>query len=98
VRIEEVPERVAVRRVRPAERVVVRMESGRPKEFWFREQRVVVENTYGPWMASGDWWNDRLWKVEEWDVVGRVAGAGMMCCSLTRDLCDGEWGVTGLYD
>lgn len=98
LRIEEVPERVALRRVRPAERVAVRMESGRPKEFWFREQRVVVENTYGPWMASGDWWNDRLWKVEEWDVVGRVAGAGMMCCSLTRDLCDGEWRVTGLYD
>jgi protein ImuB len=98
LRIEEVPERVALRRVRPAERVAVRMDGGRPKEFWFREQRVVVENTYGPWMASGDWWNDRLWKVEEWDVVGRVAGAGMMCCSLTRDLCDGEWRVTGLYD
>ncbi len=98
LRIEEVPERVAVRRVRPPERVAVRMESGRPKEFWFREQRVVVENSYGPWMASGEWWNDRLWRVEEWDVVGRVVGAGMMCCSLTRDLCDEEWRVTGLYD
>ncbi len=37
LRIEEVPERAAVRRVRPAERVAVRMESGRPKEFWFRD-------------------------------------------------------------
>ena len=99
LRIEEVvPERAALRCVRPAERVQVRMDAGRPKEFWFREQRVVVENAYGPWMASGDWWNDRLWKVEEWDVVGRVVGAGMMCCSLTRDLCDGEWRVVGLYD
>jgi protein ImuB len=98
LRIEEVPQGVVVRRVRPAERVAVRMQGGRPKEFWFRTQRVLVENAYGPWMAAGDWWNDRLWKVEEWDVVGRVVGAGMMCCSLMRDLCDGEWRVTGMYD
>jgi protein ImuB len=98
LRIEEVPERAAVRRVRPAERVAVRMERGRPAELWFRGQRVVVEHAYGPWIAGGEWWSYRLWNVEEWDLVGRVAGGGMMCCSVTRDLCENTWKMTGLYD
>jgi protein ImuB len=98
LRIEEVPERAAVRCVRPPERIAVRVEGGRPKELWFREQHVRVEHAYGPWMASGEWWNDRLWKLEEWDVVGRVASGGMLFCSVTRDLCDDGWRMTGLYD
>jgi protein ImuB len=47
---------------------------------------------------SGDWWNQSLWGVEQWDVIARCGDGAMLCCCLVRDAVVGAWSMAGLYD
>ena len=98
---EQAP-KAAMRRLRPAERVAVVVQRGRPASVTFRETRYEVEEAYGPWMTCGDWWNAELWDMEQWDVVARAGtregDAGLLFCCLVRDLRQQCWQVAGLYD
>jgi protein ImuB len=88
----------AVRQLRPAEKIVVVVREQRPAEFVFRERRYEVERAYGPWMASGDWWNPTLWGMEQWDLIARGREGGMLCCCVMRDVGQGGWSMVALYD
>jgi len=92
------PPRAAVRQLRPAESVTVTLRSKRPEIFFFREKRYTVEHAYGPWLTSGDWWNQKLWGVEQWDLVARSQDGEQLCCVLVRDLVDSRWEMAALYD
>jgi protein ImuB len=48
----------------------------------------------GPWRTSGEWWDDRAWAREEWDV----ALADGLLCRLARDLVNGHWQLDAVYD
>jgi protein ImuB len=87
-----------VRQLRPAESVTVTLRSKRPEIFFFREKRYTVEHAYGPWLTSGDWWNQKLWGVEQWDLVARSQDGAQLCCVLVRDLVDSRWEMAALYD
>ncbi len=87
----------AMRRLRPAERIDVTARGERPAEFVFREKRYVVERAYGPWAMSGDWWEQSLWGVEQWDLISCGDG-GMLCCCAVRDVAGGGWTMAALYD
>jgi protein ImuB len=90
--------RSAVRRLRPAEMVSVTVQGQRPKAFFFREKRYVVEHTYGPWLTSGDWWHPRLWGLQQWDLVARAQDSALLCCCLVRDHIEDRWQMVALYD
>lgn len=90
--------RPALRRLRPPETVFVTVEIARPAVFTFRSRRYSVERVYGPWQASGDWWNATHWEAEEWDLSARSKDGAMLCCCMVRDLLRNQWKMTGLYD
>lgn len=87
----------AMRRLRPAESVSVSLREQRPVWFVFRERRYEVERAYGPWVMSGDWWEQTLWGVEQWDVIAR-GDAGLLCCCVVRDVAQDVWSMAALYD
>jgi protein ImuB len=91
-------QRTAIRQLRPAEIVSVALQSSRPTTFFFRDQHYTVERAYGPWLAEGDWWNQTLWGLEQWDLVARAQDGSLLCCCLMRDLMQAEWRMVALYD
>ena len=92
------PLRSAMRMLRPAEATVVTMQRQCPKAFVFRERRYSVEQAYGPWLASGEWWSSTLWGCEQWDLVARTQEGNTLCCCLVRDRMRENWRIVALYD
>lgn len=90
--------RPAMRRLRPAEIIYVTFQNERLKAFTFRERRYTVEQAYGPWLDSGEWWTATLWGCEQWDLVARSQDGGILCCCLIRDLLREQWQMAALYD
>jgi protein ImuB len=90
--------RPAMRQIRPAEKISVTIQDGKPKSFFFRDQRYKVEHFYGPWLSSGDWWKPSLWGYEQWDVVAYAQAGTMLCCCVVRDVLRNEWKIVALYD
>ena len=88
----------AMRQLRPVERVAVTLRGQQPGEFVFRERKYAVERAYGPWVMSGDWWEQSLWGVEQWDLIARCGDGGMLCCCVMRDLGRDVWSMMALYD
>ncbi|HEV2619055.1 MAG TPA: hypothetical protein VGU23_03865 [Acidobacteriaceae bacterium] len=74
------------------------MQNSRPTAFFFGERRYAVEHAYGPWLASGDWWNQTLWGMEQWDLVARSQNGSVLCCCMMHDLVQDKWQMAALYD
>jgi protein ImuB len=91
-------QRASMRRLRPPETTSVTLQNHRPTMFFFRERRYMVERAYGPWLTGGDWWNQTLWGLEQWDLVARALDGSMICCCMTRDLLQNLWQMAALYD
>ena len=97
---------IAMRQLRPPERVSITLRDRQPAAFVFRDCRYEVEHAYGPWLAEGDWWNRQTWALEQWDLIARpsvpsgaISGDNtMLCCCLVRDLKEQSWQVVTLYD
>jgi protein ImuB len=92
------PLRPAMRRLRPPEAVFMTLQSERPKAFLFRERRYSVEQAYGPWLRSGEWWSATLWGCEQWDFVAHAHDGAIFCGCLVRDLLRNQWQMVALYD
>jgi protein ImuB len=90
--------RVALRQLRPPEKLFVTLQNGRPTTFFLQTKRYRVEKAYGPWLASGDWWNSELWSLEEWDVVAHSTDGSLLCGRMVRDLARNDWEMAALYD
>jgi protein ImuB len=89
---------IARRQLRPAERAAVTLRDSRPASFSCREKRYAVERVYGPWHASGEWWNPTLWGSEEWDLIARSEEGEILYCCLVRDITGNKWLMAALYD
>lgn len=96
--IESAKTRGMLRQLRPAESTSVTMADARPDGFRFRDMRYKVEQAYGPWIASGEWWNQTLWGMEQWDLVARAHDGSMLCCCMMRDVMQNQWQMAALYD
>ena len=88
----------AIRQLRPSERIEVMLCGQQPARFVFRERWYEVERAYGPWVMSGDWWEQSLWGVEQWDLIARCGDGAMLCCCVMRDLGRDVWSMMALYD
>jgi len=54
--------------------------------------RGTLTDQRGPWLGSGDWWNEADWRREEWDVLHESG----TCYRLVLE--SGKWFVEGGYD
>jgi protein ImuB len=93
--------RSAGRRLRPPELVPVTLRQRRPITFVFRNERYLVERTYGPWFSSGNWWGAELWSIEKWDLIARCGNTTRnttLCCCLARHPMKEDWRIEALYD
>lgn len=83
---------LALRRLRPPCPANVTLASGRP--VYLRSERCAgrIVTGAGPWRASGEWWAERPWARDEWDV--ELADGTV--CRLAHD--GSAWFLDGIYD
>jgi protein ImuB len=89
---------VALRRLRPPANLSVRHEGQRLTSFFLHGKLYTVEQAYGPWRRSGDWWAAEVWSCEEWDVQASDKANQTLLCLLTHDLLNNQWQLDALYD
>jgi protein ImuB len=94
-----------MRRLRPAETLTVTLRNSAPHRFYFRGAAYEAEKSYGPWRATGGWWTEDRWTLEEWDVVAHIKNhppglptPSLLCCSMTHDTTNHCWQIKALYD
>jgi protein ImuB len=96
--VESRSTRGALRMLRPAEGVSLTLRGKTPEAFVFRAARYRVERAYGPWMASGEWWNPTLWAAQQWDVMAQNAAGELLYGCLAYEPLEKTWAMVGLYD
>lgn len=62
--------------MRPAVPANVRMQEERPARIWFRGMQGEIKAASGPWRSSGDWWEERVWDQDEWDLAVEFESTG----------------------
>jgi protein ImuB len=91
----------ALRRYRPPVELSIRHEGRRLTSFFLHGKRYTVQEAYGPWRGSGDWWSSEVWSCEEWDVRATYSKAPTnetLLCLITHDLLNHRWQLDALYD
>jgi protein ImuB len=79
---------------------MVTMQAGKPAVITYsrgEEMQGEILWAAGPWRSSGDWWEQKGWARDEWDVAVQ-AESGITFYRLVRDLLGGGWFVEGSYD
>jgi protein ImuB len=89
---------VALRRSRPPVNLSMQIEGQRLAAFSLRGKRYRVQEAYGPWRKSGDWWSSGVWSREEWDIRATTAADETLLCLITHDLLRHHWQLEALYD
>ncbi len=89
---------IGVRRLRPPLALAMRSNDGRPAAFPLEGRHYAVNEAYGPWRRSGEWWSDALWAHEEWDVSAATREGDVLLCVLAHDLLHKCWQLEALYD
>jgi len=83
---------LALRRLRPPLSARVTLTAGRPVHLQSDRLTARIVATVGPWRSSGEWWTERPWVRDEWDVE---LPDGTLC----RLAHDGSaWRLEGIYD
>jgi protein ImuB len=90
--------RVSLRQLRPPEPVSVMLKDAKPECLRFRTRHYVVEYLYGPWFASGAWWNRDRYGLEQWDIHARCEDGSYLYGCVTRDQVRNQWQMAALYD
>lgn len=87
-----------MRRVTPPEAVAVHVRNHCPAQLRARGRIFTVEHAYGPWQAGGEWWTDKPWEHEQWDVIARCQAGSLLYCCVVRAVSTSQWSLVGLYD
>lgn len=82
----------ALRRFRPAPPASVLLEKNRPIHLRSTEWNGAAHEQNGPYLASGNWWDEQAWKREEWDL--HLADDAILRCHENGK----GWEIDGLYD
>jgi protein ImuB len=84
--------RYALRRFRPESAASVLLEANKPAHIRSAEVQGAVLQQDGPFVASGNWWDENAWALAEWDL--QLADGALCRCH-----SDGEaWQLDGVYD
>jgi protein ImuB len=83
---------IALRRFRSAPEAIVLIDEGKPAHIRSSQINASVAKQNGPFLSSGNWWDENVWRRAEWDV--QLEGGTVGRCH-----SDGErWRVDGIYD
>ena len=88
----------ALRRLRPAAIITVRLAGRAPRTFWYAREMYTVERSFGPWQRSGTWWSEEIWSTESWDVTAHTVSGELLLGVLANDRLSGGWTLEALYD
>ena len=80
-----------LRRIRPVHEVEVIFADDRPLRLQTRSREHQIIRTAGPWLVSGDWWDEAMWQREIWEVE---TSEGILY-QLTR--YNTEWTLEGVF-
>lgn len=94
VKMEPEPDcaRAALRRFRPALTASVLLEENRPVYVRSPDINGSAVEQSGPYFASGNWWDEKEWRRQEWDL--NLAEGGILRCHENG----AGWQVDGIYD
>jgi protein ImuB len=82
----------ALRRFRPAASASFFLSENVPPHVQSADLNGKIINQRGPYLISGNWWDEKSWARAEWDV--HMDGGEIVRCHET----DGTWKVDGIYD
>ena len=83
----------ALRIFRPPFEATVRTIEDVPCWIGFSGMHGDIAVASGPWRTSGEWWNNRQWTREEWDIA-----VGNALLRIFRDCRETRWYAEGIYD
>jgi protein ImuB len=83
---------VAMRRFRSPLPASVLLAKNRPAHFRSAKVQGAVRAKKGPYLASGNWWDENAWARAEWDV--ELENGAVCQCHSTG----GQWALDGIYD
>jgi protein ImuB len=89
---------LALRRLRPPVQLTMQLDSNSPRAFFFAGKRYAVQEAYGPWRRSGEWWSEAVWSREEWDLHAVGNDGEALLCVVIQDLLRRTWQLEALYD
>jgi protein ImuB len=90
--------KTATRKLRPPVSLSIKLNDQRPSSFLYEKNYFKVEQAYGPWNLSGEWWSAKPWSYEQWDLVCRAPGNRLLCCCIQHERFRQTWQLTMLYD
>ena len=82
----------ALRRFRSPLPASVLLAKNRPAHFRSAKIQGAVRKEKGPYLASGNWWDEKAWDRAEWDV--ELENGALCQCHSTA----GQWALDGIYD
>lgn len=89
---------IVLRRCRPPVDLKVELQESTIRSLFMTGKRYRVQEAFGPWRKSGEWWSADVWSREEWDVRARSETDETLLCVLTHDLLNKRWQMDALYD
>jgi protein ImuB len=86
------PGRVALRRLRPTASGSVLLDGDKLVHLRSPEMSGTVSTQKGPYVGSGNWWDEKAWTSREWDL--ELVNDLLLRCNQTEE----RWEVNGVYD
>jgi protein ImuB len=91
---------IALRRFRPAvstsvflsENIPAHLRSANPFGCRPGQANGKVAEQRGPYLASGNWWDEKAWARAEWDL--QLENGALLRCHQSRE----RWAADGIYD
>ena len=84
--------KLVLRRFRPASSASVLVDENVPVQVRSADIRGKVIDHRGPFLISGNWWDEKFWMRTEWDL--QMETSGVVRCHQG----EGQWKVDGVYD
>ena len=82
----------ALRRFRPAISASVLQHENTPAHVRSAEMSGKIIDEHGPYLLSGNWWNEKSWSHAEWDL--QLKNGEIVRCHES----EGTWKLDGIYD
>jgi len=92
---------IALRAFRPAIPARVQLQNNQPALVFFQGRSGKVLHASGPWRSSGQWWDEKPWQEDAWDLEIVFNNELPTAHSFYRFTYDGllqKWFVRGVYD
>ena len=92
---------IALHAFRPPVPARVQLQRNQPVRVFFQGYTGKVIHASGPWRTSGQWWEEKPWQEDTWDLEIVFSNESPAAHSFYRFSYDGlleKWFVRGVYD